>query len=244
MRLYNFRDIGGLQTKCQREIIKGQLFRTANMAHLTELEAEQLIDKHKIQLYIDFRGMKEIDSFAGRPQSLLSQNVKWANLCINADDPDFGKIQKPEVDDWIRLYRRLFEQNLNVWSDFVKLLKETDGPIAYGCLFGKDRTGVATSLLLDLLNVDDHIITHNYSETTTHVMPVYEQFRHLWEDLALTETEIFNHYLTAKPEIIKGFLDYMRSHPEETLVGQKLKELKTQSAIELQKKYLRSMDVK
>ena len=94
---------------------------------------------------------------------------------------------------------------------FVKILAEADAPLAYGCLFGKDRTGVASSILLEVLNVHDEEILKDYSETEKHIDPLYRRFKMLWKDFNLTDEEVAAHHLATPPEIMDGFLEHLRT---------------------------------
>lgn len=208
--IHNFRDIGGYKTKCDRFIKSGLIFRTGNLSHIDQVSAQKIVADHDVKIYIDFRGDYEIDNF-GKPDALINEKVEWIRLPINAIDPDFKPIARPNPLFWLNLYKRLFEKNMDHWVKFIKILAESDAPLAYGCLFGKDRTGVASSILLEVLNVHDDHILKDYSETEKHINPLYQRFKMLWKDYDITEQEVRTHHLATPPEIMDGFLEHLRT---------------------------------
>ena len=208
--IHNFRDIGGYKTKDDRLTKQGLVYRTGNLSHIDEASAQKIANEHDVKIYIDFRGDFEIENF-GKPDALINEKVEWIRLPINAIDPDYKPIAKPDPIFWLNLYKRLFEKNMDHWVNFVKILAEADAPLAYGCLFGKDRTGVASSILLEVLNVHDEEILKDYSETEKHIDPLYRRFKMLWKDFNLTDEEVAAHHLATPPEIMDGFLEHLRT---------------------------------
>lgn len=219
--LFNFRDLGGLTTSDQRVFKTGWVYRTGNISHLTEKTARYLAQNLKIKTYIDFRGTKEIDQF-GHPTALKDAGIDWLHLPIDADDPDFAKITHPKPEDWVQLYVRLFEKNQKSWAHFLNFIRDSNAPLMYGCLFGKDRTGIGTGLLLHHLGIVRDQIVHDYSKTTQGLFPNVVLLKKVWESTRLSEDEVLEHYLKAHPEILNGFLDHFldrAAHSFNELVG-------------------------
>jgi len=204
--LFNFRDLSGLPTSCSRQIRPGQIFRTGNISHISQNTAQHLTEKLGVQQYIDFRTNEEIKAF-GQPKSLLEQGVVWHNLHIDTDDKLFKQNRRPLPHEWAELYGRLFEKNLGHWVEFLHKILEAKGSLIYGCVFGKDRTGIATSFLLSSIDVhSDHIQT-DYAKTTNNMLPqFYRPFMSFWDNSDLSEAELLQHYLTAHPEVMQKFL--------------------------------------
>jgi len=237
--IHNFRDLGGLTTKCDRTVKDGLLFRTGNLSHIQSDHASHVANERQVRVYVDFRNEFEIKRF-GAPSELIAQKVEWVNLPIQTDDPDFQALTHPEVKDWISLYHRLFEKNAHAWMKFLRIIAEADAPVAYGCLFGKDRTGIASSLLLEALNVHDDQIANDYAKTENHIEPLYRRFESLWDDRPMAYEDVFKHYLRTPPQIMQGFLDHVRTRAviDETQVF--LEHLPTDMRIKLQNRLLRS----
>lgn len=208
--LFNFRDLGGLQTHCQRKVRNGMLYRSGNLADVPDSSADFLVNQKNVGTYIDFRAPDEIGRF-GRPETLLQRGVEWVNLHIDTSDPTFNNLTRPTEEDWVGLYVRLFEKNVGEWTRFIQLIRSAAKGVIYGCLFGKDRTGIATSFLLSQLNVRDEQILLDYSRTTQGMFPHYTRLRAIWATSTITEEETIKHYLTASPKIIEDFLSFYRS---------------------------------
>lgn len=208
--LYNFRDLGGLKTKCDRKVKSGLIYRSGNLSHIPAETAQTLAEEHGIRVYIDFRSSHDIKSF-GAPESMVSRKIEWINIPINTDDPDFQSVHRPEPKDWLQLYHRLFERNAESWLKFLQIFAEAEAPIVYGCLFGKDRTGIASSVLLEALNVSDELIAQDYAETEKNILPLYKRFEDLWDERPLTEEEFHKHFLTTPSSVMTDFLNFIRT---------------------------------
>ena len=213
--LFNFRDLAGLPTTCERKIKPGKLFRTGNISHVSEPTVEKLTSSLDIKTYVDFRTEQEIKAF-GRPDFLIKQGVQWVNLHIDTDDPMFKVSRKPSVAEWAKLYTRLFEENLKDWVQFLNLILESKNALLYGCVLGKDRTGIATSFLLTTLDVHDEHIESDYALTTESMEHRFiDRLNSFWDNSDLTKDEHFQHYLSAHPETIRNFVDTIRKRDDE-----------------------------
>jgi protein-tyrosine phosphatase len=208
--LFNCRDLGGLETHCDRRVRHGYLLRSGNLGDVTEAGADFLVNEKNVGTYVDFRTDDEIKKF-GRPQPLIDRGVDWVNLHIDTDDKIFGSLLRPLPEDWLGLYVRLFENNVGEWMRFIKTVKDAPRAVIYGCLFGKDRTGIATSLLLHQLNVKDDHILRDYSRSTDGMRPHVMRLKAIWEGTPLTLEEQFKYFLSTPEEIIEGFLLHFRS---------------------------------
>lgn len=224
MRLYNFRDLGGLTTKCKRAVKPGLVFRTGNVAHWGQEEADAVVNEKGVRLYIDLRNSEEVVKF-GRPEALLKAKIEWCSIAIDTSDKEFERQRLPKAADWLGLYQRLFDKNLKSFSQFAKLVAETNTPLMYGCLFGKDRTGIASSLLLNLLDVHDDLIAKDYAKTTDSIQPLADMFRDMLHNHGATDEELFEHYSRSHEHVMLSFLEYLRTHPEEHLLARELKSL-------------------
>jgi hypothetical protein len=77
MKLYNFRDLGGLPTKCERTTKSGLLFRTGNVAHWSDEAAAHVAGELGVKLYIDLRNPDEVEKIVLLPiETLLQHGLK------------------------------------------------------------------------------------------------------------------------------------------------------------------------
>jgi protein-tyrosine phosphatase len=208
--LFNFRDLGGLETHCSRKVRHGHLYRVGNLGDVNHSSAEYLATHKNIGTYIDFRTADEVEKF-GSPRPLLDRGVRWERLYIDTHDEKFSPLARPLPEDWLGLYVRVFERNVKEWLRFLQIVKEAPHAVIYGCVFGKDRTGIATSMLLNQLNVRDDQIFLDYSKTTQGLYPHYVRLKSIWEKSPLTHEEQHKHFFSTPQEIIEGFLKAYRS---------------------------------
>ncbi|OAO00787.1 hypothetical protein A8B75_17970 [Sphingomonadales bacterium EhC05] len=69
----------------------------------------------------------------------------------------------------IEVYQNLPFEQVESLSAFLSIVATGVGPIIYNCSAGKDRTGLATALLLEILNVDREYIIQDYLLSNEHV---------------------------------------------------------------------------
>jgi protein-tyrosine phosphatase len=213
--LFNFRDLAGMTTVTNKKIRSRKVFRTGNISHIELATAKKLKQELNIGTYVDFRNESEIKAF-GKPQALIDAGVNWINLHIETDDEKFGKTRNPGVEDWVGLYSRLFEKNIQDWVKFLKIILSSPDATLYGCVFGKDRTGIATSFLLATLDVHEEHIKKDYALTTESMVPhFYNRFLYFWDRDNVSEADIYKHYLIAHPEIIVEFMGFHREKEED-----------------------------
>jgi len=163
----NFRDIGGYTTKDGKKVKTNKIFRAAEISTLTDQDMKVMSDK-KILTVIDFRGTKEA-SLA--PDKLLP-NAEYI-LCPagsetvnNGDAEEMIKNLKKEGNQFLLEFYG--EKGVDYFGDryrtlFQKLAsKEDDKGILYHCTGGRDRTGMATALILYVLQVPMETIEKDF----------------------------------------------------------------------------------
>src|SRR6185295_4977286 len=75
------------------------------------------------------------------------------------------------------VYRRMLMSGRAAYRTLVETIARGDGSVLYHCAAGKDRTGVATALLLGLAGVSDEDIVADYARSAGLVAPMLK----LWE---------------------------------------------------------------
>ncbi len=158
----NFRDIGGYKTNDGKTIKWGKIYRAAEINKLTNQDALAL-EKRKITTDIDFRGLEESKK---APDALWNKanyircgagsetNQNWMQTLkstVNGDSLMISYYQK--IDSLGLRYKTLFN---------VLLSQNEKDAIVYHCTAGKDRTGIATALVLYSLGVPKQTIWNDY----------------------------------------------------------------------------------
>ena len=153
-RTANTRDLGGIKTKNGLHIRQGRLFRSDALTNLTHHDRLDLQKKHDVKAVIDFRSKPEIKQ---RPDSRISgARLHQLNILSNLSS---GRNRMPQY------YRQLVtdKQDIRAYRSMFKiLLQQKQGAVLYHCTYGKDRTGIATMLILSSLGVPKTTIMKNY----------------------------------------------------------------------------------
>ncbi len=69
----------------------------------------------------------------------------------------------------IQAYQRIVEDHVTQLSDLYQAIADEQTPVLIHCAAGKDRTGVAVGILLDLLGVERSAILDDYELSERHL---------------------------------------------------------------------------
>jgi len=162
--LTNFRDLGGYVTHSAGLTRWGQVFRSDSLHSLTPDDLATF-DALGIRTIFDLRRDEErVDAPGPRPCTPLTVPSRRV---LEADPHALTSREAGE--------RWLFEDYCGMLAHagpmfghlFSRLAKDESRPAVFHCWGGKDRTGVASALLLSLLGVDREIVLDDYELTTT-----------------------------------------------------------------------------
>ncbi len=213
----NFRDLGGYKTSDGRQVKPGLVFRSGDLANLTDNDLA-LLHKIGIKLVCDFRNISDTQK---EPDRLPSDgSIEYLNLpvthgifdtsvvteLIKNGDTDF-------LDDQYMIdgYKRNIDAFAEVWGRVINcLLNPEHRPLVFHCAVGKDRAGTCAALILLTLNVSDELIISDY-ELSDHfladwVKSVYQRIGSNGID-----PEKLGPFLFARQMYIRSLLDYIRS---------------------------------
>ena len=174
-KLHNTRDLGGMRTADGRVIRRGMLLRSGHLSDPDREDAQKL--KSMIRTVIDFRTDKER---AEQP---------------DADIPGIENIHIPIVDNLTagisrekESYRDLFRMMLlkpqeareymcgmyrafadpfaeSQYGRFIKILTDAEGGVLWHCTAGKDRAGIASLIVEEILGIPREKVIADYLET-------------------------------------------------------------------------------
>lgn len=163
----NFRDIGGL-TAAGGLTRRGVLFRSEGPRNFTSEQLGRL-------RAMDFRSIVDLRSAREReemPHDWHGPDCRWLGLDVNADLRVFGHegrerlIKGPEpeiaISTMAETYREIVGALLPHWPVIAEALLAGEVPMLLNCTAGKDRTGVAIALLLELAGVSRDVIVEDY----------------------------------------------------------------------------------
>lgn len=163
---YNFRDLGNYKTSNNRRVRQGRVFRSGSIANLTPDDIDQLARL----------GIKTICDLRSGPERIASPN-RW----IEQGDFNYwsGKESQATGDpipilkrclitaDETRqvacgIYRQMPYEQADSYREIFKRLTTGNTPLVFHCAAGKDRTGVASALILAALGVARETIVADY----------------------------------------------------------------------------------
>ena len=145
----NARELGGYRTADGKTVKAGLLLRTAALSDATAGDIKILTGKYHLTQIIDFRTNKGVRK---NPDPKIS-GVTETNLPIHTGAGANLSYMNMVTDPNSILAFRQF---------FAILLAHKNGAVLFHCAAGKDRTGVASILLLSALNVEKSTILQDY----------------------------------------------------------------------------------
>jgi hypothetical protein len=212
----NVRDLGGLETRDGRHTRGGRLFRGALLASLVGADVELLIDRVGLRTVVDLRSSLEI---AHAPGSWSEHGVEWINCPFRLGRR--AALPGPGVDNVAAYMGFLDADHEPVVVAARRLMDPSSHPALFHCAAGKDRTGVLSALLLDVLGVQRQAIADDYALTTEALPRVLERLGALEPYRAmLAGTTAADH--EPRAEDLIGFLqllDERHGGAEEWLLG-------------------------
>ena len=174
---HNLRDLGGIELAGGSQIRSGLIFRSGSLERLTPAGVNDLLALG-IGTIFDLRSAPERDH--SPTHWLANHDVERWQLAANESLGD----PKPLLAQSLRsakrtrammhnVYRTLPLHHRESYGALFHALARDERPILFHCAAGKDRTGVATALLLALLGVHraqinaDYLVTNAVIEATT-----------------------------------------------------------------------------
>lgn len=170
----NFRDLGGWRAADGRQVKWGKLYRSGVMANLTLTDLEYL-KALGILTICDLRSPQER---ASEPSPFL----KTPGPKVVATDYDMsasmaGLMSMKTREDAIRGFADAYVGFLDMltphYTDLFARLVADEGPLAFNCSAGKDRTGMASALILSVLGAPRETVLTDYGLTEVYTPPSY-----------------------------------------------------------------------
>ena len=171
--IHNFRDYGGWLTADGRQVRRGLLFRSGQHVGATEQDLA-LIAGLDIRTVIDLRGTSERERNPCRRVEGFGGEVIFYEGETSSSPPhmDVG----PEVttaqfarERMLAVYTRMPQNPAMqaMFSRFLNILAAREGASLVHCFAGKDRTGIAATLLLHILGVSPRNQMAEFLRTNT-----------------------------------------------------------------------------
>ena len=211
----NFRDLGGYPTADGLITAWDQVYRADSVSFLTQAGWQELA-KLDIKRVYDLRRQDERDSWPTIEHGLDHEVV---HMPIGPEAAGMTLVQwfthRGADAVWDDTYvADTYRENLTLWPDvFARLITELASadhrPAVFHCTAGKDRTGIAAALLLEVLGVDRELILDDYELTnvTRSEARIAELRPEL--DAAGIDVEVVRPYLSAPRPALNATLDWL-----------------------------------
>lgn len=202
----NVRDLGGLSAAGGAVVARGRLLRADSLDVCTASDATLLTDTG-IAYRLDLRASDEVgDLTLDAPISTLASSRRPL-LGRNKDSGANPAVQR-ESFNLVDFYERFITTGArHTVEAIVDLIDHSDQGIVFHCAGGKDRTGVLTALVLDLLGVDDTDIVTDYALTQLRIAGI----RQAMERRGYRVDELPQALFEATPETMIEFLGRLRA---------------------------------
>ena len=213
----NFRDLGGYQTADGRAVRWGQVFRSDNIARLSERDL-RILRHLNIATLCDFRTDAETEKSPSRlPES---DNLRLLHMPIQHGEHDpamaFERIKKGDY-EWLseefmaRGYILSIENFAPLWHDFFGTLVQAGRrPFVFHCTGGKDRTGTAAALILSVLGVPEQTIVDDYALSAQYIAGILKMIDGQLKEMGIDPKEVAP-YFTVTPSRMVILLEHIRS---------------------------------
>ena len=175
----NIRDLGQYITTDGKKMKKGVLIRSARLDKMKPKNRNKFLESYNINTVIDFRNDIEIKE---GNEVILDNKINHLHIPI-LSKAFFGishekkmskatyKQSKENKDPlyirnyMVNMYKDIVfsEYSQEKFKEFFDVILNSNGPVLYHCTGGKDRTGLATVMLLAILGIDDEIILKDFA---------------------------------------------------------------------------------
>ncbi len=200
---YNVRHIGGYAASgghtSERLIRAGSLHRLANdtVDRLSELD---------VRAIVDFRSKRELEQNPTPDFIAAMAPITHAPVFSSDASPVGMDVAFP---GFATVYGRFLDSGRDAYRTLAEVILATDGAVLFHCSAGKDRTGVAAALLLDLAEVDEATIVGDYAETERHLEPEITGWLEKMREREIPE-EKAKRLLASEPEAMTETLRLIR----------------------------------
>lgn len=211
----NARDLGGLPTTDGARTRRGRLFRAALIPELLPEDVDLLVSGVGLRTVVDLRSLEEA---AAVPIAWHEHDIDRIHC------PVYIGRARPVGDarfDYAAGYLEYLTIDPEPVLRAVRTLIDIEAqPALFHCAAGKDRTGVVTALLLDVLGVPHETIAEDYALTLAALpsilrrlsaLPPYENLRTTTLEDHIPEAQTMRRFLRELHDELGGAAAWLRS---------------------------------
>ncbi len=207
----NFRDLGGYVTNDGHTVRSGLLYRSAALNRVTPVGFAYL-KSLGIRTNVDFRSTDERAKApvvwpADMGVTVFSVDYRLDNsamMAIFANGPVTADTAAGAMTEFYRQAPFVFGPQ---YKTLVHEILNGHTPIVYNCTAGKDRTGVATAVILTLLGVPRETVVADYLASNQYYTPDMPR-------AGDAQDPQMAYFRTLPPEVVKAFMGVDRRYIE------------------------------
>ncbi|MBI1403829.1 MAG: protein-tyrosine-phosphatase [Porphyrobacter sp.] len=211
--IHNLRDYGGYAVPGGGRVKTGLLFRSGQHMEASDADLE-LLHRLDIRTVIDLRGVSERAGFPCRRHPDFAAQVIAHDGETSSSPPHEGGGGRVEMtpakarERMLAVYRRMpvNPAMIAMFTRYFEALATREGGSLVHCFAGKDRTGIAASLLLHVLGVHRDDVVAEFLRTND------APTRDILERQSLPRMEA--HYGTIAPEALRNLMGVLPEYIE------------------------------
>ena len=209
----NIRDLGETKTSDGNTIQRNRLIRSANLAKASEEDIAFLKEEFGLKAVVDLRTFQEVEEKPDQVYGLDYYHIPIIETFEDGITHENKKAKKfPRMEDTYAMIvtKKEYISGLSKALKQIMNCVENDQTVLWHCSEGKDRCGLVSALLLEMLGVDRKTIVKDYLETNKtnldRAKAIYEKVREeAGEEIAITIYRAF----IADEEYLKAAYDNM-----------------------------------
>ncbi len=159
--LMNARDLGGYKTRDGKTIVF-QRFIRSDAPHYLSKEGRDFFFDLGVRTVLDLRTPDIAQRFVSTYRD--DARFHYVNYPITEGSNAYSKSEEESPQTYLKMLAH-FDTFYTIMKTFI----DAKGGVFYNCSAGKDRTGVVTFLLLDLIGVDRLTIVEDYAVSEKHI---------------------------------------------------------------------------
>jgi protein-tyrosine phosphatase len=205
---HNVRHIGGYPTRTGRET-RPDIIRAGSLHRLTGAGVQSLVQLG-VATVVDLRSDAELETLA--TPGLAAAGIRQVHAPVFKADASPAALAK-EFTGFLPVYKDFLDSGRPAYRSLFDTVAESDGAVVFHCAAGKDRTGIAAALMLDLAGVADEDIVEDYAVSASLLEGAFKDWEATEEQkkrAAELGPETVKLMLGSEPEYIVDTLDYIR----------------------------------
>ena len=206
-KVRNVRHLGGHPTASGHDTIAFDLIRSGSLHELTEAGRAALAALG-VRVVVDFRSDAERETSPTPDLGAHGITIIEAPV-FQADYSPGALARQDEYPGHAATYRQFLTEGGAAYRTFFETIATVSGPVLFHCAAGKDRTGVAAALLLELAGVPDERIVADYALSTTELEAMLEERLDRFQEYGIS-AETGRLMMAAPPRDMELTLDFIR----------------------------------